>query len=115
VEGGQGHVPVMPEEVQGGEHRKGGGGSETGEKGTWEIRKGRAFAVLIPSSPPLLLQVEGFAQLDEDVLKKVGAAMTEVSFGRGQCIVKKNDTGKAFYIIMEGKVRISNIGHSGKR
>lgn len=63
----------------------------------------------------VLRQVEGFAQLDEDVLKKVGAAMTEVSFGRGQCIVKKNDTGKAFYIIMEGKVRISNIGHSGKR
>lgn len=62
----------------------------------------------------VLRQVEGFAQLDEDVLKKVGAAMTEVSFGRGQCIVKKNDTGKAFYIIMEGKVRISNIGHSGK-
>ena len=41
--------------------------------------------------------------------------MTEVTFSRGQCIVKKNDPGKAFYIIMEGKVKISNIGHSGRR
>jgi len=58
----------------------------------------------------VLRQVEGFGKLDEDLLHRIGEAMTEVTFSRGQAIVKKNEAGKAFYIIMEGKVNVSNIG-----
>jgi CRP-like cAMP-binding protein/tRNA A-37 threonylcarbamoyl transferase component Bud32 len=54
--------------------------------------------------------IDEFADLDDDSLKKIGSAMSEVTYTKDDMILKKGDVGRVFYVIRFGTVKVTNIG-----
>lgn len=62
----------------------------------------------------LLKRVSIFKGFDTKVLIKIASAMTEIVVQDEQYIIHKGDTGKIFYIIKEGNVKITDMGLSNE-
>jgi len=57
----------------------------------------------------LLKKVDFLADMEIFDLQKLSSAMTPVTFEPGDFLVKKGDTGDAFFLIQEGEVRVTDI------
>lgn len=51
-----------------------------------------------------------FVDMPEDVVNRFVSAMTRVQWKSGDLIVQKGEKGKVFYIIIEGRVKVYDIG-----
>jgi CRP/FNR family transcriptional regulator, cyclic AMP receptor protein len=63
----------------------------------------------VPTRRPtaeLLSRVPLFASLSRAQLGRVGSLAEEASYNAGRVIVKKDDPGKAFYVIVEGRAKV---------
>jgi CRP/FNR family transcriptional regulator len=63
----------------------------------------------VPTRRPevqLLSRVPLFDGLSQAHLGRVGALAEEVSYNHGRVIVKKDDPGRAFYVIVEGRAKV---------
>jgi len=58
----------------------------------------------------ILRKIEFLSGLDDNILTKVSDALSTIPFRDGDVIVHKGDKGEVFYIIKEGKVKVSDIG-----
>lgn len=62
----------------------------------------------------LLRQVDILANhLDDVYLSKLVDAVSTITFDNGQCILRKGDPGRAFYILKSGKIKITDIEVGG--
>ncbi len=57
-----------------------------------------------------LRKVKLFSSMSPDFFVKLSNAMTLKSFDPGHEIIKKGDVGNTFYVVREGKVKVSDIG-----
>lgn len=57
----------------------------------------------------LLKKVDFLKDMEMFDLQKLSSAMTPVEFGPGDTLVKKGDAGDAFYLIQEGRVKVTDI------
>ena len=57
-----------------------------------------------------LRKVKLFSSMPPDFFVKLSNAMTLKSFDPGHEIIKKGDVGNTFYVVREGKVKVSDIG-----
>lgn len=58
----------------------------------------------------LLQRVPLFSELDRKALKRVAGAMAERTFAAGETIAKEGETGVGFFVIEEGRARVSIDG-----
>lgn len=58
----------------------------------------------------LLQRVPLFSELDRKTLKRVGEAMSERTFAAGETIAKEGETGVGFFVIEDGRARVSILG-----
>jgi cAMP-dependent protein kinase regulator len=57
----------------------------------------------------LLQAVDFLSEIGSFDLKRLGRAMTLITFEPGDCLVKKGDEGDAFYIVHKGQVNVTDI------
>ena len=57
----------------------------------------------------ILRKVPFFTDLDPSILNRITDALTVVSFGKEQQIVRKGEEGKVFYIIKSGRVVVTEV------
>mmetsp|Transcript_14300 Transcript_14300/g.40675 ORF Transcript_14300/g.40675 Transcript_14300/m.40675 type:complete len:797 (+) Transcript_14300:90-2480(+) len=58
----------------------------------------------------LIRQIEMFKDLDETILTKFVNSLVPIGWKAGERIVKKGQEGNIFYIVIQGQVRIHDIG-----
>mmetsp|Transcript_42791 Transcript_42791/g.64397 ORF Transcript_42791/g.64397 Transcript_42791/m.64397 type:complete len:384 (+) Transcript_42791:41-1192(+) len=63
----------------------------------------------------LLRKVPFLSKLDDNILNKIATASTTVKYAKDEVIVRKGDEGNVFYIVKEGKVKVSDIGLGGSK
>ena len=62
----------------------------------------------------MLLNTKLFGKLDDDTRLDVAKQMRESSFGAGQSIFARGDSGKEVYLVLEGRVRLSVLSSEGR-
>jgi len=62
----------------------------------------------------VLRKVPFLSDIDESYIDKMASATTPITFKSGDIIIRKGDIGKVFYIIKEGKVKLTKIEAGGK-
>lgn len=62
----------------------------------------------------MLSQTALFRNQSQSVLDAIGTAMQSVRFAPGQTIFSRGDTGKALYLVTEGRVRLSILTEEGR-
>ena len=67
--------------------------------------------MLISERVFVLKNVSIFSRTDEQVLRKIAEALTEVSIEANQAVFHKGDEGKSMYIILSGSVKVHNDEH----
>jgi CRP-like cAMP-binding protein len=58
----------------------------------------------------LLQRVPLFSELDRKTLKRVAEAMSERTFNAGETIAKEGETGVGFFVIEDGRARVTILG-----
>ena len=62
------------------------------------------------STLQVLRRVEIFKHLQDNILIKIAALLTVVEKQKGKFIVRKGEPGQVFYIIQQGRVKVTNAG-----
>jgi len=57
----------------------------------------------------LLKSIAFLSRISEEDVKRLGGAMSLITFSEGGSLVRKGDAGEAFYIIHQGKVNVTEI------
>jgi CRP/FNR family cyclic AMP-dependent transcriptional regulator len=62
----------------------------------------------------MLSNTKLFGKLGEDTRLDIAKQMREASFGAGQVIFARGDTGKDVYLVLDGRVRLSVLSSEGR-
>mmetsp|Transcript_20045 Transcript_20045/g.22399 ORF Transcript_20045/g.22399 Transcript_20045/m.22399 type:complete len:745 (-) Transcript_20045:177-2411(-) len=62
----------------------------------------------------LLKDISFLKDMEENDLNKLAENMRPLTFSKGDRLVKKGDEGDMFYVLQEGKVKVTNIEAGGK-